>query len=309
MATPLQDIADIVGPQHEHVKVLLHKVRQTTGQERAEAFYALRLTLAVHETAEEQSIHPQALHQLGLYDRAANDRIAEGQTAAQTIRALELVDVDSDQFNYSFEGFAASVIEHATAEENDEWPALRNIADIAVVSKMTEQMRAVPGLASNPAAPGMNATFEQMRQWARSVLPQPPEPQLRTVASVSEHPARELPGDRRQSADLAGADRGSPNLVKMEKTMIKLMYKPVSMLVGVLGGIIAGVIFKKAWKVIGRQDDAPRATDRRKGWREILLAAALQGAIFAVVKAAVDRSAAEGTRKITGVWPGEHGED
>jgi len=309
MATPLQDIADIVGPQHEHVKVLLHKVRQTTGQERAEAFYALRLTLAVHETAEEQSIHPQALHQLGLYDRAANDRIAEEQTAAQTIRALELVDVDSDQFNYSFEGFAASVIEHATAEENDEWPALRNIADIAVVSKMTEQMRAVPGLASNPAAPGMNATFEQMRQWARSVLPQPPEPRLRTVASVSEHSARELPGDRRQSADLAGADRGSPNLVKMEKTMIKLMYKPVSMLVGVLGGIIAGVIFKKAWKVIGREDDAPRATDRRKGWREILLAAALQGAIFAVVKAAVDRSAAEGTRKITGVWPGEHGED
>jgi hypothetical protein len=30
----------------------------------------------------------------------------------------------------------------------------------------------------------------------------------------------------------------------------------------------------------------------------------VQGAIFAVVKAAVDRGAAEGTRKITGVWPG-----
>ena len=42
-----------------------------------------------------------------------------------------------------------------------------------------------------------------------------------------------------------------------------------------------------------------------RGWREILLAAALQGAIFAVVRAAVDRSAAEGTRKLTGVWPGD----
>jgi hypothetical protein len=30
----------------------------------------------------------------------------------------------------------------------------------------------------------------------------------------------------------------------------------------------------------------------------------VQGAIFAVVKAAVDRGAAEGTRKLTGVWPG-----
>jgi hypothetical protein len=39
----------------------------------------------------------------------------------------------------------------------------------------------------------------------------------------------------------------------------------------------------------------------------MLLAATMQGAIFAVVKAAVDRSAAEGTRKLTGVWPGDEG--
>ncbi|MGH3154962.1 MAG: DUF4235 domain-containing protein [Streptosporangiaceae bacterium] len=37
-------------------------------------------------------------------------------------------------------------------------------------------------------------------------------------------------------------------------------------------------------------------------------AADLQGAIFAVVKAAVDRAAATGTEKLTGVWPGDTGE-
>jgi hypothetical protein len=36
----------------------------------------------------------------------------------------------------------------------------------------------------------------------------------------------------------------------------------------------------------------------------MLVAATLQGAIFALVKAAVDRVAAECTRKLTGVWPG-----
>jgi hypothetical protein len=36
--------------------------------------------------------------------------------------------------------------------------------------------------------------------------------------------------------------------------------------------------------------------------------AALQGAIFALVKAVIDRGAAEGTRKVTGVWPGESGQ-
>jgi hypothetical protein len=91
--------------------------------------------------------------------------------------------------------------------------------------------------------------------------------------------------------------------------MIKLLYKPVGMLVSVLGGLLAGAIFKRVWKIAAREDEAPKATDARRGWREILLAAGLQGAIFAVVKAAVDRGAAEGTRKLTGYWPGEQGEE
>jgi len=90
--------------------------------------------------------------------------------------------------------------------------------------------------------------------------------------------------------------------------MIKLLYKPVSALVSVLGGILAGAIFKKIWKIVGREDDAPKATDARRGWREVLLAATLQGAIFAVVKAVVDRGAAVGTRKLTGIWPGDEGQ-
>ena len=69
-----------------------------------------------------------------------------------------------------------------------------------------------------------------------------------------------------------------------------------------------GLIFKRVWKVIGRGDDAPKPTDERPGWGEILLAATLQGAIFAVVKAAVDRGAAEATRTLTGIWPGDEGQ-
>jgi len=90
--------------------------------------------------------------------------------------------------------------------------------------------------------------------------------------------------------------------------MIKVLYKPVGMLVSVLGGVLAGAIFKRVWKLAADEDEAPKATDARRGWREVLLAAALQGAIFALVKAAVDRAAAEGTRKLTGVWPGDEGQ-
>lgn len=89
--------------------------------------------------------------------------------------------------------------------------------------------------------------------------------------------------------------------------MIKVLYKPVSIVISVLGGILAGAIFKRVWKIAAGEDEAPKATDARRGWREILTAAALQGAIFALVKAAVDRGAAEGMRKLTDVWPGQDG--
>jgi len=90
--------------------------------------------------------------------------------------------------------------------------------------------------------------------------------------------------------------------------MMKVLYKPVGMLVSVLGGVLAGAIFKRVWKLAAGEDEAPKATDARRGWREVLLAAALQGAIFALVKAVVDRAAAEGARKLTGVWPGDGGQ-
>jgi predicted metal-dependent enzyme (double-stranded beta helix superfamily) len=90
--------------------------------------------------------------------------------------------------------------------------------------------------------------------------------------------------------------------------MGKLLYKPVSMLVSVLGGVLAGVIFKQVWKLAAGEEEAPKASDARRGYGEVLLAAALQGAVFAVVKAALDRGAAVATRKVTGFWPGEGGE-
>jgi hypothetical protein len=90
--------------------------------------------------------------------------------------------------------------------------------------------------------------------------------------------------------------------------MIKLLYKLVNLIASMLGGLLAGLIFKRVWKVIGRGDYVPKPTDERLGWGEILLAATLQGAIFAVVKAAVDRGAAEATRTLIGKWPGDEGQ-
>jgi hypothetical protein len=85
--------------------------------------------------------------------------------------------------------------------------------------------------------------------------------------------------------------------------MGKLVYKPVGILLGVAAGGIAGVVFKQVWKRVAGDGDAPNATDEERGWGEVLAAAALQGAIFALVKAAVDRGGAVGVKRVTGRWP------
>jgi Protein of unknown function (DUF4235) len=85
----------------------------------------------------------------------------------------------------------------------------------------------------------------------------------------------------------------------------KLVYKPLGIGVSVLGGILAGAVFKQVWKLVAGEEEAPKAKESEYGWREILPAAAAQGAVFGLVKAAVDRGGAEGFRRLTGVWPGD----
>lgn len=87
----------------------------------------------------------------------------------------------------------------------------------------------------------------------------------------------------------------------------KLSYRAADLIADMIGGILASLVFKKVWSIIEQGQDAPKLTDEQRGLREILLAAGLLGAIFALVEAIIDRGAAEGTRKLTGIWPGDEG--
>jgi hypothetical protein len=89
---------------------------------------------------------------------------------------------------------------------------------------------------------------------------------------------------------------------------VTVSYKAVDLVASMIGGLLVSLIFNRAWRVIEQGDEAPKPTDEQRGWREILLAACLQGAIFALIKAAAERGTAEGARKLTGIWPGDEGE-
>jgi hypothetical protein len=78
--------------------------------------------------------------------------------------------------------------------------------------------------------------------------------------------------------------------------MNTIFFKLASLAAGAVGSLIAGAVFKKVWQAVAHEDDAPSPGDANHGWKSILIAAGVQGAIFAVVKAATER----GTRQATG---------
>ena len=86
---------------------------------------------------------------------------------------------------------------------------------------------------------------------------------------------------------------------------MKLLYKPLGLLVSVLGGILASALFNKVWSAVSGQEEAPEATSPEHSTKEVLLAAVAQGAIFGAVKAAVDRAGAKGFKQLTGTDPGK----
>jgi hypothetical protein len=83
----------------------------------------------------------------------------------------------------------------------------------------------------------------------------------------------------------------------------KIVYKPIGLAGSMVAGAAAGMIFNRVWRAASGGERAPSPTDERRGWTEVLVAAGIQGAIFAVVRAAVDRASATGVRRLTGKWP------
>jgi len=85
----------------------------------------------------------------------------------------------------------------------------------------------------------------------------------------------------------------------------KLAYRPLGLLAGVLAGLVSGAVFKQVWKRVSDAEEAPSALQSEYRMREVVIAAALQGAIFAATKAAIDRAGARTFTKLTGMWPGD----
>jgi uncharacterized protein DUF4235 len=87
--------------------------------------------------------------------------------------------------------------------------------------------------------------------------------------------------------------------------LAEIAYRPIGLAGSVLAGAAAGAVVKQVWRRVADEDDTPGALESEYSLRSVLLGAAVQGVVFAVVKAALDRGGARLFERVTGAWPGD----
>jgi hypothetical protein len=85
---------------------------------------------------------------------------------------------------------------------------------------------------------------------------------------------------------------------------VKLLFIPISVTSGLLAGFVSKKLFEQLWGVIDDREP-PEAEHRSASWGKVLLAAALQGAVFRGTRALVDRGSRNAFANVTGTWPGK----
>jgi hypothetical protein len=85
---------------------------------------------------------------------------------------------------------------------------------------------------------------------------------------------------------------------------VKIVFTPVSIVLGLIAGIVGQKIFEKLWGLVDDQEP-PSPEHREFSWPKLVAALLVEGAIFRLVKGLTDHGARRTLAKATGVWPGE----
>lgn len=147
------DVVALLLRQHEEIRKLFTEVETSTGEARAEAFDRLRRYLAVHETAEEMIVHPDA-RRAGA-DSVVKARLEEERKAKQLLADLEQDGPDAPKFLSRLGELKRAVLEHAEKEEREEFPKIKDAHGQARLRAMGIAVKAAEALAPTHPHPGV----------------------------------------------------------------------------------------------------------------------------------------------------------
>ncbi|MEU0589440.1 hemerythrin domain-containing protein [Streptomyces sp. NPDC006132] len=156
------DVVTLLTQQHHRIRNLFAEVENATAGDRAEAFRGLVRLLAVHETAEEEVVHPAARRFLEDGEQVVDDRLEEERAAKEKLSRLDDMDPDDPGFMPAFRELRAEVLQHAAAEEQYEFPRLREKAGARQLSMMATAVRAAEAMAPTHPHPGVETAAQNI---------------------------------------------------------------------------------------------------------------------------------------------------
>lgn len=152
-----QDVVEFLIGQHMQIRDLFTEVETSTGQARRDAFERLVTLLAVHETAEEQLIHPLVRTGVDGGGDIVDDRLAEERAAKEMLARLEDLGPDAAEFPSLLAELRVSVLTHAHHEEAYEFRYLRREVAAAQLQPLVDMVRAAEAVAPTHPHPGVES--------------------------------------------------------------------------------------------------------------------------------------------------------
>ncbi|MFJ4326333.1 hemerythrin domain-containing protein [Streptomyces tricolor] len=151
------DVVALLMRQHGDIRNLFDEVEQSRGEERRDAFRRLVRLLAVHETAEEEVVHPFVRRAVEGGEQVVRDRLAEEKSAKETLAALDDMDTDDPEFMPRLMRLRTEVQEHARSEERYEFSHIRRSTDVTNLAAMARAVKAAEAMAPTRPHPGVES--------------------------------------------------------------------------------------------------------------------------------------------------------
>jgi len=151
------DVVTFLKAQHLQIEQLMDEVSQSRGETRQAAWDDLRRLLAVHETAEEEVVHPRARKVLDDGEELIEERLEEEHEGKKAIAELEELDVDSAEFDTKFAQLVADVKKHAAAEERTEFERLGDALEHEQLVRMRKAVELAEATAPTRPHPGVES--------------------------------------------------------------------------------------------------------------------------------------------------------
>jgi hemerythrin superfamily protein len=151
-----QTVTEFLREQHSQVRSMFAEMETAKGEARTQLFDCLRAFLAVHETGEEEIVHPAARKTGEKGEKVVEARLAEEDAAKKALSELEKIGPDGDGFDQKLAQFKSAVEDHAEAEEKELFPILESSVDADTRAAMTKKLQTAEKLAPthpHPHAP------------------------------------------------------------------------------------------------------------------------------------------------------------